>query len=139
MTHALKSIAHATVAAKAAVAYLDEEERWVLLQKWLDKESAGRSKAAKRSLRLEALRSIVCPRVPDWQWDDIVRDHRPTRWAYELRMANALAILPTACPRSSLLEIDDRLPGECRDPIGRQPGPLESHVLEHAGSALSVG
>jgi hypothetical protein len=80
-------------AVRAAVEYLDEEERWVLLQRWLQKETAGRGEAAKRSLRLEALRSIVCPRVVDREWDGILREHRTVRWAGELRLANATAIL----------------------------------------------
>jgi hypothetical protein len=78
---------------RAAVEYLDEEERWVLLQRWLEMETAGKGKAAKRSLRLEALRSIVCPRVGDREWDAILREHRTVRWAGELRLANVTAIL----------------------------------------------
>jgi hypothetical protein len=86
-------------AVRAAVEYLDEEERWVLLQRWLQKETAGRGEAAKRSLRLEALRSIVCPRVGDREWDRILREHRTVQWAGELRLANAFAIL-SGCDRS---------------------------------------
>lgn len=84
----------ARVAVKTAVEYLDEEERWVLLQRWLEKETTGMSWAANRSLRLEALRSIVCPRIGDREWDGIVREHRKVEWAGELRRANARAILP---------------------------------------------
>jgi len=78
-------------AARAAVAYLDEDARWALLQKWLQEESAGLREAGKRSLRLEALRSIVCPRVSDREWNRVVREHWPVRWADQLRLANALA------------------------------------------------
>ena len=77
--------------ARAAVAYLDEDARWALLQKWLAEESAGLREAGKRSLRLEALRSIVCPRVSDREWNRVVREHWPVRWADQLRLANALA------------------------------------------------
>jgi hypothetical protein len=80
-----------TKSARAAVAYLGEEERWALLQKWLLNEPAGQRNAGRRSLKLEALRSIVCPRVNDREWDKVVRDHGPARWAEELRMANAFA------------------------------------------------
>ena len=80
-------------AVRAAVEYLDEEERWLLLQRWLERETAGRGAAAKRSLRLEALRSIVCPRVGDREWDGILREHRTVQWAGELRLANAFAVL----------------------------------------------
>jgi hypothetical protein len=80
-------------AVRAAVEYLDEEERWVLLQRWLEMETAGKGKAAKRSLRLETLRSIVCPRVGDREWDAILRKHRTVRWAGELRLANVTALL----------------------------------------------
>jgi hypothetical protein len=80
--------AEANEAARAAVAYLGEEERWILLQKWLEKEPAGPRKAGTRSLRLEALRGIVCPRVNDQDWDRVVREHRQVRWADELRLAN---------------------------------------------------
>jgi hypothetical protein len=99
MTFRIETISDAREAARTAVAYLDEEERWGLLQKWLAKETAGNAKetagkrkATRRSFRLEALRSIVCPRVKDREWDKIVREHRPARWADELRLANALAI-----------------------------------------------
>ncbi len=78
-------------AARAAVAYLDDDARWALLQKWLEAESAGLREAGERSLRLEALRSIVCPRVSDREWNRVVRDHWPVRWADQLRLANALA------------------------------------------------
>ena len=88
-----KSIARATEAARAAVAYLGEEARWALLQKWLEEEPAGERKAGRRSLELEVLRSIVSPRVGDREWDTVVREHRPVRWADELRRANALACL----------------------------------------------
>ena len=81
----------AASAAHAAVAYLDEDERWALLQKWLEEESAGLREAGKRSLRLEALRSIVCPRVCDREWNRVLREHWPVRWADQLRLANALA------------------------------------------------
>jgi CheY-like chemotaxis protein len=113
MSLALQSISHATETARAAVAYLGEEERWALLQEWLEKETAGKRKAARRSLKLEALRSIVCPRVRDREWDSIVRDHRPGRWADELRVANALAILDAGRAGQSL-GIDDRLPAQVR-------------------------
>lgn len=78
-------------AARAAVAHLDEDARWGLLQKWLQEESAGLREAGKRSLRLEALRSIVCSRVSDREWNRVVREHWPVRWADQLRLANALA------------------------------------------------
>ncbi len=78
-------------AARAAVAYLDDDARWALLQKWLEEESAGLREAGERSLRLEALRSIVCPRVSDREWNRVVREHWPVRWADQLRLANALA------------------------------------------------
>lgn len=88
-----ETIAKATEAARAAVAYLGEEARWALLQKWLEEEPAGQRKAGRRSLELEVLRSIVSPRVRDREWDAVVREHRPMRWADELRRANALACL----------------------------------------------
>jgi hypothetical protein len=83
--------ANARRAARAAVAYLGEEERWALLQEWLLKEPAGQRNIGRRSLKLEALRSIVCPRVKDGEWDKVLREHGPARWAQELRMANAFA------------------------------------------------
>jgi CheY-like chemotaxis protein len=91
MTLTRETIAAAGEAAGAAVAYLGEEARWALLQKWLEEEPAGHREAGRRSLRLEALRSIVSPRVTDREWDKVVREHRPARWADELRLANALA------------------------------------------------
>ena len=96
-----ETIAAASEVAGAAVAYLGEEARWALLQKWLEEEPADQRKAGRRSLRLEALRSIVSPRVTDREWDKVVREHRPARWANELRLANALA-----CRRS-----ESALPG----------------------------
>jgi CheY-like chemotaxis protein len=113
MSLELESISHATQAARRAVAYLGEEERWALLQDWLEKETAGKRKAAKRSLKLEALRSIVCPRVSDREWANIVREHRSGRWADELRVANALAILDAGRAGQSL-GIDDRLSAPVR-------------------------
>jgi CheY-like chemotaxis protein len=77
--------------AGAAVAYLGEDARWALLQKWLEQEPASQRKAGRRSSRLEALRSIVSPRVTDREWDRVVQEHRRVRWADELRLANALA------------------------------------------------
>jgi hypothetical protein len=88
MTRTRKTTAKGNDAARAAVEYLDQEERWVLLQSWLEKETAGMSKAANRSLRLEALRRVVCPRVGGREWDSIVREHRKVRWAGELRGAS---------------------------------------------------
>lgn len=88
-------ITTATGAARAAVAYLDDEARWALLQQWLGEESAGLREAGKRSPRLEALRCLVSPRVSDREWDRVVREHWPVRWAEQLRLANALA-----CARS---------------------------------------
>ena len=93
MTRMSKRATEGSEAVRVAVEYLDEEERWILLQSWLEKETAGMNKAANRSLRLEALRSIVCPRVGDREWDRIVREHRKVSWGGELRRANALAIL----------------------------------------------
>jgi DNA-binding response OmpR family regulator len=78
-------------ASRAAVASLDDEARWALLQKWLEEEPASQRNAGRRSLRLEALRSIVCPYVGDRDWDEIVRQHWAVRWAEQLRLANALA------------------------------------------------
>jgi hypothetical protein len=103
-------------AVRAAVEYLDEEERWVLLQRWLQKETAGRGEAAKRSPRLEALRSIVCPRVGDREWDGILREHRTVQWAGELRLANAFAIL-SGCDRSQ------PVPGTSLDALERSEAP----------------
>ena len=89
-------------AARAAVAYLDDEARWALLQKWFEQESADQRCAGRRSPRLEALRTIVCPHVSDRVWNGIVREHWPVRWADQLRLANALAsVRPRpAAPRS---------------------------------------
>jgi CheY-like chemotaxis protein len=78
-------------AARAAAANLDEDARWGLLQKWLTEESAVLREAGKRSLRLEALRSIVCPRVSDREWNRVIREHWPVRWGDQLRLAHALA------------------------------------------------
>ena len=83
--------AGAKEAARTAVAYLGEEERWALLQRWLEQEPARQRRAGQRSPRLEALRSILCPRVSDRTWDEVVREGRPMLWADELRRANALA------------------------------------------------
>jgi hypothetical protein len=94
MTRTHQPVGDAREAVRAAVEYLDEEERWVLLQRWLERETAGMSQAANRSLRLETLRSIVCPRLGDREWDSIVREHRKIEWAGELRRANARVILP---------------------------------------------
>ncbi len=91
MIHEKETIGTATEAARTAVAYLDEEARWALLQKWLEQESADQRNAGRRSLRLEALRSIVSPHVTDRAWDGVVREHWPVRWADQLRLANALA------------------------------------------------
>ena len=91
MTPGRETARAATDAARAAVAYLDEEARWALLQKWLEKESADQREGGRRSLRLEALRSIVSPYVSDGDWDEVVREHWPVRWADQLRLANALA------------------------------------------------
>jgi hypothetical protein len=88
-----ETIAAATEAARAAVAYLDEEARWALLQRLLEQEPARQRKAGRRSLELEVLRSIVSPRVRDREWDKVVREHRPVRWAAELRQANALGCM----------------------------------------------
>jgi hypothetical protein len=92
MTLPLETISDAREVARAAVAYLGEEERWALLQKWLAKETAGKREASRRSLRLEALRSIVCPRVTDREWDQAVRARGPGRRTNGIRLANALAI-----------------------------------------------
>jgi CheY-like chemotaxis protein len=130
MSLALESISHATEAARTAVAYLDEEERWALLQEWLEKETAGKS--AKRSLKLEALRSIVCPRVSDREWSNIVREHRPGRWADELRVSNALAILDAGRAGQSL-GMDDRIPAPGRG----DPDPALRVRSGHAFSLLA--
>jgi hypothetical protein len=91
MTATRKANAQASRAARVAVAYLGEEERWALLQRWIEKEPAGQRKVGRRSPRLEALRSIVCPCVNDLEWGKVVQENRPVRWADELRVANALA------------------------------------------------
>ena len=44
-----------------------------------------------RPLKLEALRSTVSPHVADREWDKVLREHWPVRWADQLRLANALA------------------------------------------------
>jgi hypothetical protein len=90
MTHAVETVAMAGEATRAAVGYLGEEARWALLQQWLEKEPADDRKAGKRSVRLEALRSIVSPRVNDRAWNRVLREHRPVEWAEELRLANGL-------------------------------------------------
>jgi hypothetical protein len=90
MTHRFETVAMAGEAARTAVGYLGEEARWALLQKWLEKEPAGDRRAGKRSVRLEALRSMVSPRVNDRDWDSVLREHRPVEWAEELRLANRL-------------------------------------------------
>jgi hypothetical protein len=86
-----ETVATAGEMARTAVAYLDEEARWALLQKWLKKEPAAQRQAGRRSLRLEALRSFVSPRVSDGEWDKVVGQLRPMRWSDELRLANTLA------------------------------------------------
>lgn len=86
-----EAIATATDVARAAVAYLDDEARWELLQKWLEEESTDHRNAGRRSARLEALRCIVSPHLRDREWNQIVRKNRPVRWADQLRLANALA------------------------------------------------
>jgi len=91
MTHTRETVATDRETAREAVAYLGDEARWALLQKWLNEEPAVQRKAGRRSLRLEALRSIVSPRVNDGEWNKVVRERRPERWADELRLANTLA------------------------------------------------
>jgi hypothetical protein len=91
VTHTRETVTTEREVAREAVAYLGDEARWALLQKWLKKEPAVQRKAGRRSLRLEALRSIVSPRVNDGEWNKVVREHRPVRWADELRLANTLA------------------------------------------------
>ena len=88
MTRTHKPVADAREAVQTAVDYL-AEERWVLLQRWLEQETAGLSQAASRSLGWETLRSIVCRRIGGREWDGIVREHRKVAWAGELRRANA--------------------------------------------------
>lgn len=100
----IETVAMAGEAARTAVGYLGEEARWALLQKWLEKEPAGDRKAGKRSVRVEALRSIVSPRVNDREWDKVLREHRPVEWAEELRLANGLV-----CGRPDAPESDDLL------------------------------
>ena len=107
MTRTGETFSRATDAARAAVAYLGEEERWALLQEWLERESAGQRETGRRSLRLEALRSMVCPRVKDREWDRVVRQHRPVRWADDLRLANANAILDAVIQAKPVLEAPD--------------------------------
>ena len=86
-----RPIATATDAARAAVAYLDDEARGKLLQKWLKEESADRRKSGRWSARLEALRSIVSPHVSDRAWNAVVCEHWSGQWAHQRRLANALA------------------------------------------------
>lgn len=119
MTLIHDTAAEASEAARAAVAYLGEEERWALLQKWLEKEPAGQRKAGKRSPRLEALRSIVCPRVDDRVWDNILREHRQAHWAGELRLANAFA-----CGRP--------------EPAGRRTSEMLPSLSRGQGAGLAV-
>ena len=108
MTRTRETFSGATDAARAAVAYLGEEERWALLQEWLERETAGQRETGRRSLRLEALRSMVCPRVKDREWDRVVRQHRPVRWADDLRVANANAILDAMIQAKPVLEAHDK-------------------------------
>jgi two-component system cell cycle response regulator CpdR len=102
----LESELHATAIAvsRAAVAYLDDEARWALLQQWLEEEPAGQRNAGRRSLRLEALRSIVCPYVGDREWDEVVRRHWAVRWADQLCLANALACVRAVAVRPQVPE-----------------------------------
>jgi hypothetical protein len=93
---------NAIVGVRAAVAYLDDEARWALLQKWLEQESAAQRSAGRRSLKVEALRSILCPHVKDREWNDIVRNHWPVRWTDQLRLANAVACVPLEFRRGEL-------------------------------------
>jgi hypothetical protein len=86
-----EAIATGTDVARAAVAYLDDDARWELLQKWLEEESADHRNAGTRSARMEALRCIVSPYLREREWDQVVRKNRPVRWAEQLRLANALA------------------------------------------------
>jgi CheY-like chemotaxis protein len=123
MTNGRETSAAVREAVRAAVEYLDEEERWVLLQRWLEIETTGRGKAAKRSLKLEALRSIVCPRVGDREWDGILREHRTVRWAAELRLANVTAILSGW--------------GGSQPVPGTSLGALESSEAPNGGAAVS--
>jgi hypothetical protein len=98
MTRRSETSSGARNAARSAVAYLGEEERWALLQTWLERETASERKAGRRSLRLEALRSMVCPRVKDREWDNVVRENRSVRWVDDLRQANTEAILEARDP-----------------------------------------
>lgn len=98
MTRTYECAGDAREAVKTAVGYLDEEQRWALLQRWLEEESRI-GKAPHRSLRLEALRSIVCPRVGDREWDRVVRECRKIEWAGELRLADARGVVSIPRPR----------------------------------------
>lgn len=120
-----KTIARATESARAAVAYLGEEARWALLQKWLEEEPAGEREAGRRSLKLEVLRSIVSPRVGDREWDTVVHDHRPVRWADELRRANTLACLR---PESGLPHYNQATRNEVRSAPAALSPPGESEA-----------
>lgn len=102
MTSRSETSSDARDAARSAVAYLGEEERWALLQKWLERETASERKAGRRSLRLEALRSMVCPRVKDHEWDKVVRKHRSGRWVDDLRQANTKAMVDAGDPSPAL-------------------------------------
>jgi hypothetical protein len=93
--------------------YLGEDERWALLQRWLELEPARQRRAGRRSPRLEALRSILCPRVSDRAWDEVVREGRPMRWADELRRANALACQLT-CTASVATSSPHSAPGQTK-------------------------
>jgi two-component system cell cycle response regulator CpdR len=86
-----ETIAAATEVARAAVAHLADEARWALLQGWLEQEPALERKAGRRSLKLEALRGIVAPRVSDRKWNEVVRNQEPVHWVDQLRAANRLA------------------------------------------------
>jgi CheY-like chemotaxis protein len=108
-----ETAADAMSAARGAVAYLDEEARWALLQQWLEAEAADQRVGGRRSLRLDALRSIVSPYVSDGVWDEIVREHWPVRWADQLRLANALA-----CVRIGETRAETATAGELRASVG---------------------
>ena len=110
MTNRRETPAEARASIRAAVEYLDDEERWNLLQRFLEKETGGRSVGAERSLRLEVLRSMVCPRVGDQEWDRILREHRKARWRGELRLANSAAML-SARGRSAPVPGDTKIAG----------------------------
>lgn len=80
-------------AAEHLVSGLSKDERWALLEDHIEDELVHQEEELRRALQLHALGQVVCPRVTQRQWGDVLNGKSNLKhWIHLRRLEHATGI-----------------------------------------------